>query len=51
MIVLGVVLLLLGFFLNISILWILGVVLTVVGAVFAISGASGRAIAGRKHWF
>lgn len=50
-IVLGVILLLLGFFLNISILWTLGAVLTVVGVVFAVSGASGRAIGGRKHWF
>ncbi|MEV0705070.1 hypothetical protein AB0I53_45135 [Saccharopolyspora sp. NPDC050389] len=25
--------------------------LTVVGVVFAIAGASGRAVAGRKHWF
>lgn len=51
MIVLGVILLLLGFFFNISILWTLGAVLTVVGVVFAIAGRSGRAIAGRKHWF
>ncbi|WP_190824659.1 DUF6131 family protein [Saccharopolyspora pogona] len=50
-IVLGVILLLLGFFLNISILWTLGAVLTVVGVVFAVAGASGRAIGGRKHWF
>lgn len=51
MIVLGVILLILGFVFSIPILWTIGIILVVVGAVFAILGATGRAIGGRKHWY
>ena len=51
MIVLGVILLLIGFIAGIPIIWILGVIAVVVGAVLAIAGASGRAIGGRKHYY
>jgi hypothetical protein len=36
---------------KISIVWTLGIILIVVGAVLAILGATGRAIGGRKHWY
>jgi len=51
MIILGVVLLIVGFIAHISILWTIGLILVIVGAVFAILGATGRAIGGRKHWY
>lgn len=51
MLVLGLILLLLGFLLDISILWTIGVVLLVVGAVLWILGSTGRAVGGRRHWF
>jgi len=51
MIVLGIILLILGFVLSIPILWTIGIILIIVGAVFAILGATGRAIGGRKHWY
>lgn len=51
MIVLGVILLLLGFFLHISILWTIGIILLIVGAVLFVLGRSGRAIGGRNHWY
>ena len=51
MIVLGLVLLLLGFLLKISILTTLGIILIVVGAVLFLVGSTGRAVGGRKHWF
>lgn len=51
MLVLGLILLLLGFFLDISILWTIGIVLLVVGAVLYVLGATGRAVGGRKHYF
>ena len=51
MIILGVILLVLGFLLHISILWYIGILLIVVGIVFWILGATGRAVAGRKYWF
>jgi hypothetical protein len=50
-IVLGIVLLVLGFLLHISILWTLGIILLVVGAVLALLGGTGRAIGGRRHWY
>ena len=51
MIILGIVLLVLGFVLKISILWTLGIILLVVGAILAILGGTGRAVGGRNHWF
>ena len=51
MIVLGLILLLLGFLLKISILWTLGIVLLVVGAVLFLLGATGRAVGGRRHYW
>ena len=51
MIVLGIVLLVLGYFLHISILWTIGVILIVLGVIFWILGSTGRAIGGRKYWY
>ena len=51
MIILGIVLLVAGFVLKISILWTLGIVLLVIGAILAILGSTGRAIGGRRHYF
>ena len=51
MIVLGAILLILGFVLHISILWTIGIVLLVIGAVFWILGSTGRAVGGRKVWY
>jgi Family of unknown function (DUF6131) len=50
-IVLGVILLVLGFLLNISILWTIGIILIVVGAVLWLLGSTGRAVGGRRHWY
>lgn len=51
MIVLGVILLVLGFVLSIHILWILGIIALVIGAVLAIAGFAGREVAARRHWY
>jgi Family of unknown function (DUF6131) len=51
MIVLGAILLILGFVLNISILWTIGIILLVIGAVFWILGSMGRPVGGRKAWY
>jgi hypothetical protein len=51
MIILGIVLLVAGFLLKISILWTIGLILAVVGAILAILGGTGRAIGGRRHYF
>ncbi len=51
MIILGVILLILGFLFSIPILWTIGLVLVAVGVVLLIVGATGRAIAGRRYWY
>lgn len=51
MIILGIILLLLGYLLGISILTTLGIVLIVVGLVLLILGQVGRPVGGRKVWF
>lgn len=51
MIVLGLVLLVLGYLLGIGLLTTLGIILLVIGAVLAIAGAVGRPVAGRRHYF
>ncbi|HEU4948543.1 MAG TPA: DUF6131 family protein [Kribbella sp.] len=51
MLILGLILLLLGFLLKISILWTIGIVLLIVGAVLWILGSTGRAVGGRQHWY
>jgi uncharacterized membrane protein HdeD (DUF308 family) len=50
-IVLGVVLLVIGFITGVNIIWILGILAVVIGAILAIAGATGRAIGGRSHWY
>lgn len=51
MIILGVILLIIGFVAKIQIIWILGIIAVVIGAILAIAGGLGRAVGGRKHWF
>ncbi|MFD8916052.1 DUF6131 family protein [Streptomyces sp. NPDC059575] len=51
MIAVGVILLIIGFLTGISILWTIGIILLVVGAVLWILGATGHAIAGRRHYW
>ncbi|OLL99662.1 Phage protein [Pseudonocardia sp. Ae406_Ps2] len=51
MIILGLILLLVGYFTGISILYYLGGLLVIVGVVLLILGAIGRPVGGRKAWF
>jgi hypothetical protein len=51
MILLGVILLIIGFAAGISILWTIGIVLVVLGAVLWILGAVGHAVGGRRHYY
>jgi hypothetical protein len=50
-IVLGLILLILGWVLGIGILVTIGVIVVVIGVVFLILGQTGRAIGGRKYWY
>jgi hypothetical protein len=40
-----------GFFLNMSILWVIGIVLVIAGVVLAVAGSRGRAVGGRRHYY
>lgn len=51
MIIFGLILLILGFLLHISILYTIGVVLMVVGVALWILGSTGRAVGGRAHYW
>lgn len=51
MILLGAVLLILGYVLGIGILYTIGALLLVVGVVLWILGAAGRPFAGRRHYW
>lgn len=51
MIVLGIILLILGAVLHVSILYTIGIILIVIGAVLFLLGAIGRPIGGRKYWY
>jgi hypothetical protein len=50
-IVLGVILLVLGWLLGISLLTYLGGILLVIGVVLFLLGSTGRAIGPRRHYF
>lgn len=51
MVILGLILLLLGYLLGISLLYTLGVILLVVGLVLLLVGYAGHPVGGRSHWW
>jgi hypothetical protein len=50
-IILGIILLVVGFLLGIPILWTLGVILVVIGLILVVLGSVGHAVGGRRHYF
>ena len=51
MIGLGLLLLILGLVFDVYVLWAIGIVLLVVGAVLWLLGAVGRPVGGRRYWY
>ncbi|HSF27223.1 MAG TPA: DUF6131 family protein [Actinomycetes bacterium] len=51
MIILGVILLIIGLVAGIGVLWTIGIILVVIGAVLWIAGATGHAVGGRSHYW
>ncbi len=51
MIVLGLVLLLIGFIAKIPVLWSIGIVVLVIGLILLLLGAVGREVGGRRHYY
>jgi Family of unknown function (DUF6131) len=51
MLILGLILLIIGWLAGISILVTIGIILLVIGAVLWILGATGRPVGGRRYWW
>lgn len=51
MIVLGIVLLVIGYFTGLSLLYTIGGIIVVIGIILWVLGAVGRPVGGRKVWF
>ena len=51
MVVLGLVLLVIGFLIGLPALWTIGLILVVIGAILFLLGAIGREVGGRRYWY
>jgi uncharacterized protein DUF6131 len=51
MIILGIILLVIGFLTGIAILWAIGIIVLVIGVILLLAGMAGHAVAGRKHYY
>ncbi|MFH9349531.1 DUF6131 family protein [Kitasatospora sp. NPDC017646] len=51
MLIVGIILLIIGFLLGISVLWTIGIILVVIGFVLWLLGALGHAVGGRRHYY
>jgi uncharacterized membrane protein HdeD (DUF308 family) len=51
MIILGLILLIIGFVAKIAILWTIGIIVLVIGLILALLGAVGHAVGGRRHYY
>ena len=51
MIILGIILLVIGFVAGVPILWTIGGILLVSGVVLELLGMAGHAVGGRRHYY
>jgi hypothetical protein len=51
MIVLGLILLLVGFLAKIAIVWTVGIIVLALGLILLLLGSIGRGVAGRRHYW
>jgi hypothetical protein len=51
MIILGIILLIIGFVASIQILWTIGIIVLVIGLALALLGMAGHAVGGRRHYY
>jgi hypothetical protein len=51
MIILGIVLLIIGFVAKVAIIWTIGIILLLVGLALVLLGSMGRAVGGRRYWY
>ena len=51
MIIFGVILLIIGFVSGVAMIWTVGIIAVVIGAILALLGMAGHAVGGRRHYF
>jgi hypothetical protein len=51
MIILGIILLIIGFVAKIAIIWTIGIIVLAVGLILVLLGAAGRQVGGRRHYW
>ncbi len=51
MIILGIILLIIGFIAQIAILWSIGIALLLIGLILMLLGSVGRTVGGRRHYW
>jgi len=51
LIILGIILLIIGFVAKIAIVWTIGIIVLIVGVILAVLGMAGHAVGGRRHYF
>jgi hypothetical protein len=51
MIILGIILLIIGFIAKIAILWTIGIIVLVIGLILLLLGSIGHAVGGRRHYW
>ncbi len=51
MIIIGAILMLVGFILGVPILWSVGVIVLIIGIVLWLLGSSGHMVGGRRHYY
>lgn len=51
MVLLGIILMIIGFLAAIPILWTIGIILVVIGLILNLMGMAGRAVGGRRYYY
>ncbi len=51
MIILGIILLIIGFVAQVAILWTIGIIVLAIGLILALLGTIGHAVGGRRHYW
>ena len=51
MIILGVIILVIGFITGLAVFWMFGIIAVVVGVILVLPGMAGHAVGGRRHYF
>jgi uncharacterized protein DUF6131 len=51
LIILGIILLIIGFVAGIAIVWTIGIIVLIAGLILALLGMAGHSVGGRRHYY